>query len=71
VKVKVVVPTTAVLMRVGLQEPVMPFDEVEGSAGATEFKHNVSMGAKAGVIEDETVTSMTTLAAKGDDGVKV
>jgi hypothetical protein len=50
------VPTTDVFIVAGLQVPVIPLADVNGSAGATEFKQSEPNGLKVGVIFGLTVT---------------
>ena len=42
----------------GFHVPVIPFADVNGSAGATEFRQSEPNGLNAGVIIGLTVTSM-------------
>ena len=49
-------PTTDVLIIAGLQVPVIPLADVNGSAGATEFKQSEPNGLKVGVTFGLTVT---------------
>jgi hypothetical protein len=72
VKVYVVVPTTDVLIVAGLQVPVIPFTDVNGSAGATEFRQSEPNGLKVGVTFGLTVTINVVVAAHCPaSGVKV
>ena len=57
VKVYVVVPTTDVLIKAGLQVPVMPLIDVNGNAGATELRQSEPNGLNVGVTFGVTVTS--------------
>jgi hypothetical protein len=57
VKVYVVVPVADVLITAGLQVPVIPLADVNGSAGATEFKQSEPNGLKVGVTFGVTVIS--------------
>ena len=43
-------------MVAGLHVPVIPFDDVPGRAGATEFWHSGPIAAKVGVTEAVMVT---------------
>lgn len=58
-----VVPSTAVLIESGDQVPVMPLVDVAGNIGAVEFRHNVPIGSKAGVVLGLTVTGRKMEAA--------
>ena len=49
--VNVNVPAVVVLMVAGLQVPVMPFNEVPGSAGAAEFWQSGPISVNVGVTE--------------------
>ena len=57
------VPTTDVLIIAGLQVPVMPLLEVNGSAGAAEFRQSEPNGLKVGVTFGVTVTSIVVVVA--------
>ena len=50
-------PTTDVLIAAGLQVPVMPLFDVNGSEGATELRQSEPNGLNAGVTFGVTVTS--------------
>jgi hypothetical protein len=63
VKVYVVVPVADVLITAGVQVPVMPLLDINGSAGATEFKQSEPNGLKVGVIIGLTVTVNVVVAA--------
>jgi len=52
-----VVPTTDVLIATGLQVPVMPLFDVNGSEGATELRQSEPNGLNVGVTFGVTVTS--------------
>jgi hypothetical protein len=70
--VYVVVPTTDVLIVAGLQVPVIPFADVNGSKGATEFKQSEPNGLKVGVTFELTVTVTVVVVAHWPaSGVKV
>ena len=65
-------PTTAVLIAAGLQVPVMPLFDVNGSEGATELRQSEPNGLNVGVTFGVTVTSMVVdIAHWPDVGVKV
>ena len=66
------VPTTDVLIEAGDQVPVMPFADVNGSEGATEFKQSEPNGLKVGVTFGLTVTvNVIVVAHWPAAGVKV
>ena len=67
------VPTTDVLIEAGLQVPLMLLFDVNGSAGATEFKQSEPNGSKVGVTFGVTVTSIVVVAVAHwpASGVKV
>ena len=54
----VVVPGVDVLITAGLQVPLMLLLDVNGNAGATEFRQSEPNGVKVGVTFGVTVTSM-------------
>ena len=51
-------PIAEVLITAGVQVPVIPLADVNGSAGATEFRQSEPNGLKVGVTFGVTVTSM-------------
>jgi acetyl-CoA carboxylase carboxyltransferase component len=63
VKVYVVVPTTVVLMVEGDQVPLMPLTDVNGNAGAVEFKQSEPNGLNVGVTLGFTVIVNVVVAA--------
>ena len=66
------VPTLIVLMAAGFQVPVIPFADVAGKDGATEFWQRVPIGLKTGVMLLVTVMSIVTGTAHWPAyGVKV
>jgi len=72
VNVYVVVPTTAVLITAGLQVPLIPLADVNGRAGADEFRQSEPNGLNVGVITGFTVTVNVVVAAHCPaSGVKV
>jgi len=59
-----VVPTTAVLIKVGLHDPVMPFREIKGREGAEAFWQRGPICANVGVIPPAVITiSMVAVVA--------
>ena len=63
---------TEVLITAGLQVPAIPLADVNGSAGATEFKQSEPNGLKVGVIIRLTVTvNVVVVAHWPASGVKV
>ena len=66
------VPVAAVLITAGVQVPMMPFADVNGNAGATEFKQSEPNGLKVGVTFELTVTVTVVVVAHWPaSGVKV
>jgi hypothetical protein len=63
VKVYVAVPVVLVFIVAGLHVPAIPFDEFAGKDGGAEFWHNGPIAANAGVICEETVTSIVVAVA--------
>ena len=59
-KVYVVVPVIDVLMIAGIHEPLMPFVEVAGRAGALLFWQSGPIGVNAGMISGSMVIFMVT-----------
>jgi hypothetical protein len=57
------VPTATVLIVAGLQVPVMPFEDIAGSIGATLFWQSGPIWANAGVIELVIVTCIVAVVA--------
>ena len=57
------VPTTDVLIIAGLQVPMIPLLDVNGNAGATEFRQSEPNGLKVGVTFGVTVTSIVVVVA--------
>ena len=71
-KVKVVVPVAEVFIIEGDQVPVMPFNEVVGKVGASEFRQSGPIGSKVGIFSAMTVMSIVTEVAQVPvSGVKV
>jgi hypothetical protein len=67
-----VVPIAEVLITAGVQVPVIPLADVNGSAGATEFKQSEPNGLKVGVTFELTVTVTVVVVAHWPaSGVKV
>ena len=72
VKVYVTVPGVAVLIAAGLHVPVMPFVEVAGRAGGTEFWQSGPIWVNAGVTSGSvTIAIVAVVAHWPADGVKV
>ena len=57
------IPIADVLIVAGLQVPVIPLADVNGSAGATEFKQSEPNGLKVGVTFELTVTVTVVVVA--------
>jgi hypothetical protein len=57
------VPIAEVLITAGLQVPVIPLADVNGSAGATEFKQSEPNGLNVGVTFELTVTVTVVVVA--------
>ena len=55
VKVYIVVPTAVVLMVAGFHVPIILLVDVNGKAGATEFRQNGPIALNVGVIWSVTV----------------
>ena len=47
----------------GFQAPKMPLGEVAFNEGAVAPEHSAKVGAKLGVMEDETVTTVLAVVA--------
>jgi len=61
--VYIVVPVTDVLMVAGLQVPLMPLLDVNGSAGAAELRQSEPNGLNVGVTFGVTVISIVVAIA--------
>jgi hypothetical protein len=64
VNVYVVVPLLLVLMVAGDQVPAIPFVDVLGKEGATEFWHKGPIAVNVGVVNAFIVTEMLPLSAQ-------
>jgi hypothetical protein len=58
-----VLPAVDVLIAAGLQEPVMLFVELAGSAGAAEFRQRGPICVNAGVTEGVTTILIVAVVA--------